>query len=84
MLTGDKQETAVSIGIGSKLIARNQPLFMFQSVRSASLDLVKRDFCLTVLFLKVSSRSEIHSELNKLRKKCDSPLVISGSSFEVY
>ena len=34
-------------------------------------------------FQQVTSRSEVHSELNNLRRKSESALIITGSSLEV-
>lgn len=62
MLTGDKLETATSIALSSRLVARTQSIFTFQQVQS---------------------RSEAHTELNNLRRKPGSALVISGSSLEL-
>lgn len=62
MLTGDKMETATSIALSSRLIARTQNIYSFK---------------------QVSSRSEVHNELNSFRRKNDYALVISGDSLQL-
>ena len=81
MLTGDKLETATSIGRSSKLISKTQTLFTFKQVSQFSAwscdDMNPLPLC------QVGSRSEAHTELNNWRKKNDCALIIAGDSLEV-
>ena len=70
-------ETATSISLSAKLIHRNQPIYTFQQVPGSLISIF-----VTVLY-KVSTRAEVHSQLNQLRKKNDNALVITGQSLEV-
>lgn len=78
MLTGDKLETAISIALSSRLIARNQSIYTVPEVGGYILMIL---YC--IISPQISSRKDVHFQLNQLRKKNDSSLVITGQALEV-
>ena len=71
MLTGDKTETATCIAISSKLVTRNQPIFIMQ----------KGNTYLKISLKLVSDPSEAIFAMNSV--SLDSCLVVDGESLEV-